>query len=253
MRFIKMGCSDSKEDLTPEEIAIINGELRLLYQQYTVTDVDLVYRKYSKGGQVNLNQWKDISNKLKIAIYTSPVAPEIQALFDSLKTDNLYSLQDLLVLSIYLSIGTSQDKARLLFEAYDDSDDKLLSKSDLQKLSGFIIEIAVEKTHPLVRSNDLNEITPEDLTKFIQKLRPVKNKGKQELLKVFMGGDISQQSVSMDKFVENLTTPSTVQLLTFQGIRKFLKKQEITQNKFAALVGKPKVEGSENKVLGNKS
>ena len=243
--FINMGCASSKEDLTPEEVALINGELRLQYQQYSVNDVDLVSRKYSKGGQINSNQWKDISNKLKISIYSEPVPPEIQGLYDSLKLDNSYSLKDLLVIGVYFSSGTSQDKARLLFEAYDESDDKILNKGELQKLAGFIVELAVEKTSKLVVEEDPNKFSKDNLARFLQDLRAVKNKGKQELLKVFMGGDLALQSVSIDKFVENLTTPSTLQLLTMQGIRKFLKKQKVTQQKFAGLTGLKKPAGSE--------
>ena len=112
-----------------------------------------------------------------------------------------------------------------------------MNKGALQQLANYIIDLAVEKTNSLVLENDPNEVRKEDLASFLQKLRAVKNKGKQEMLKTFMGGDTNQQSISIDKFIEHLLTPTTSQLLTLQGIRKFLKKQEITAGKFAALTG----------------
>ncbi|OMJ69781.1 hypothetical protein SteCoe_32396 [Stentor coeruleus] len=244
-----MGCTDSKDNLTPEELAIMNGELSLMYQAYQASDVDLIYRKYSNDGVVNISQWQNVSSKLKISAYSIPTSPKIQKFYDSLKSENKYKLRDLLVIGIYLTTGKSIDKARLLFEAYDENDTKVLSKGDIQQMTSFIVEVAVEKTCVLVQDDDPNNVQPEDMAKFLQKLRVVKNKGKQELCKMFLGGDPALTELNMEKFVENVTMPSTVQLLTFQGVRKFIKKQEITASKFAALTSLKKPVGpSEPKV-----
>ncbi|OMJ82918.1 hypothetical protein SteCoe_16249 [Stentor coeruleus] len=238
-----MGCTDSKDNLTPEELAIMNGELSLMYQAYQASDVDLVYRKYSNDGIININQWQNVSSKLKLAAYSAPMPPKIQKFYDSLKAENKYKLRDLLVIGIYLSTGKSIDKARLLFEAYDENDAKVLSKGDIQQMTSFIVEVAVEKTCVLIQDDDPNNVQPEEMAKFLQKLRTVKNKGKQELCKMFLGGNPALTELTMEKFVENVTMPSTVQLLTFQGVRKFIKKQEVTASKFAALTSLKKPTG----------
>lgn len=230
-----MGCAGTKSEMTPEEALIIKGESRLLYQEHSAVQVDMAHRKYSKGGYVNENQWKDISKFLNLAIYNESTPKAIQDFYTSLKSENKYSLRDLLVLGIYLSRGDPQDKVRLIFEAYDSNNDKILNKTHLQQLASFLIDLAVEKTYGLIPEKEGEKVSQENLNKFLQRLRGAKNKGKTELLKVFMGGDITQDSVNMEKFIENLTTPSTITLLALAGIREFLKKQEITSSKFAAL------------------
>ncbi|OMJ73625.1 hypothetical protein SteCoe_27642 [Stentor coeruleus] len=245
-----MGCAGTKSEMTPEEALIIKGESRLLYQEHSAVKVDMAYRKYSKGGFVNENQWKDISKFLNLAIYNDSTPKAIQDFYTSLKTDNKYSLRDLLVLGIYLSSGNPTDKVRLLFEAYDSNNDKILNKTHLQQLASFLVDLAVEKTYALIPHEEGEKVSQENLNSFIQRLRGAKNKGKNELLKVFMGGDLTQDSVNMEKFVENLTTPSTITLLTLPGIRDFLKKQEITSSKFAALTALKKNNPEQKKPEG---
>ncbi|OMJ92501.1 hypothetical protein SteCoe_4741 [Stentor coeruleus] len=247
-----MGCAGTKSEITPEEALIIKGESRLLYQEHSATQVDMAYRKYSKGGYVNENQWKDISKFLNLAIYNDSTPKAIQNFYTSLKSENKYSLKDLLILGIYLSKGNPEDKVRLIFEAYDSNNDKILNKTHLQQLAAFLIELAVEKTYELIPDEEGEKVSKDDLKKFIQRLRGAKNKGKNELLKVFMGGDLTQDSVNMEKFIENLTTPSTVTLLTLAGIREFLKKQEITSSKFAALTSLKKNNPEAQKKLESK-
>ena len=170
----------------------------------------------------------------KLVIGISSDNQELQSFYNSFKVDNKYPLKPILIMGILLTNAESSTKARLIFEVLDENNEKVLSKSHLFKLAGIIIDSAVEKTNMLVSNL---KIRKEDIAKFIQKLRLAKIRSQNEMLKIFMGGDSSQDFIKLNDFVDNLTVPGASSLMNLQGVRKFIMKQEITSEKFSMLSG----------------
>ena len=233
-----MGCGDSRDELNSEEVVLIHAERSLLYHELNPTDIDFICRKYSKEGLINENQWKDIHKRLSTAI-SLPLPPQqVLDFYKNLQTDNKFFLREILVLGIILTGSDSQIKAKLIFEAFDENNEKILYKYDLSSLCSFLVELSVEKTYILISDPRVNK---DEIGKFIQKLRDGKKKAKDELLKVCLGGNLEVESIKINKFIEILSIPSNSQLMTLQGIRKLVLRQESTDGKFSAFLrGRPR-------------
>ena len=184
-----------------EEARFFNGENHLLLSSHYCVDVDLMIRKYSFSGFINENQWENICLYLDIPPYTNPSihTETIKMYYDLYKTDKGYRLDWLLVLALFLSGGSDEVKAKLLFEIFDNENVKILTKETIEKMSDVIFDILVEKNKALVRNDDPNRVSEEEHLTYLERLRSGYKTYKIE----FVSKMINQnQGCSLKEFVE---------------------------------------------------
>ncbi|OMJ80052.1 hypothetical protein SteCoe_19781 [Stentor coeruleus] len=221
-----MGCGESKQEITLEEIALIQAEKTLLYSNYTPQALDFVYRKYSTNGFINENQWADIHKNLNLALSTKYPDPKLIAFYSSFKIKAKYPLKEVLLLAIILSQDQKNRKLELIFEIFDEENEKRLSQAKVKELCLLLIDFALEKMSLLV---DYNKITRDSIVVYIQKLRMLKSFAINELVGMILG---DAEYITLNEFVENLRKPSASSIMTLHGIRSYLKKQEILSDRF---------------------
>lgn len=218
-----MGCAVSKNYLTPEEIRFSKGEDDLHYSGIDVEDIDLVHRKYSYNGTINTSQWDKISKKLSLrtsaASGTIPIV--VTAFYESFSQFDEYDLQKLLVLGIFLGRGTGEVKARLLFEAFDMKDKKVLEKYELEDLYDTIYDVVVVKSKVLFNKDLPPIISTEDYNNYFDKLKAGSEAFKTEFLTLFLDSD---EKTSITKFVEVFKDKNYSDLLSSVEFRKVLRK-----------------------------
>ena len=111
-----MGCFESRLDA---EEALENAEKNLGFFDKPVELINTTIRKYSHKSKVNQAQLERISNQLSLTILPANIC--VQAFLNYLKkSDNTYSLKELLVIGILLGKGPINEKAGLLYSVFDD-------------------------------------------------------------------------------------------------------------------------------------
>ena len=133
-----MGCNQGRENNSIEEEIIKKCEFSLNYNLKNCKDVDTSHRKFSYKGRINANQFKDITTKLCLAVSLHPTRKIIEFYNNFKVNQEDYSLNQLLLLGILLSSGSSMNKARLLFEIEDKINTNILKKANVQAL---VVEI----------------------------------------------------------------------------------------------------------------
>lgn len=224
-----MGCGESKQDMTLEEIALIQAEKKLLYSNYSSQALDFVYRKYSTNGLINENQWADIHKKLRLAISSKHPNPNLIAFYASFKIKAKYPLKEVLLLAIILSQDQSNRKLELIFEIFDEENEKRLSQDKVKDLCLLLIDFALEKMSLLV---DYEKIAREAIVVYIQRLRMLKGFAIHDLVEMICG---NAEYITLNEFIGNLRKPSAMLILTLHGIRSYLKKQEILSDRCKSL------------------
>ena len=111
-----MGCFESRLDA---EEALENAEKNLGFFDKPVELINTTIRKYSHKSKLNQAQLERISNQLSLTIFPANIC--VQAFLNYLKkSDNTYSLKELLVIGILLGKGPINEKAGLLYSVFDD-------------------------------------------------------------------------------------------------------------------------------------
>ena len=219
-----MGCQDSRIDLTAEEAAIMNAESLLEYSSLSALDVDKIHRKYSYEGTIFEDQWHEIRKILKlkknIRLYTSQEITDFTGHFQILPGQ--YSLKKLLVLGILLSTGSIEEKSKLLFEVEDEESKKILNKKKIKELVNMIIEIPIEITSNIEFTDPVNNVTRNDIKKYIQKLK----RGKENCAKIIIDKILEgKEWISIEEFSIKMKNDNFEELLSTHGVRKFVKEQ----------------------------
>lgn len=116
-----MGCFQSLGTL---EDSIKIAEKSLGFEDCSCEEINNVIRKYSFKLKINQSQLERINTQLELRIF--PLTYFTQCFLGSLrKSDNTFCLKELQVLGIMLGSGTKEEKARLIYQVFDD----LLSNS----------------------------------------------------------------------------------------------------------------------------
>ena len=118
--------------------------------------------------------------KKNIRLYTSQEITDFTGHFQILPGQ--YSLKKLLVLGILLSTGSIEEKSKLLFEVEDEESKKILNKKKIKELVNMIIEIPIEITSNIEFTDPVNNVTRNDIKKYIQKLK----RGKENCAKIII-------------------------------------------------------------------
>ena len=216
-----MGCSDSRTDITAEEATVANAEAILEYSHLPAYYTDLIHRKYSYEGKIVEDQWKDIYKTLDLAPNKSYAMQSVVNFFDNFKIGpGEYSLKKLLVLGILLSKGSSEEKARLLFEVQDEAGSGILTTEGLDDLIKLMLDISIEINTKIKIKDDINQVTEEDIRRYVAKLRRGVGKAQSTILETILDGS---QSITVEEFIRKMSHSTRPELLTAQGLRKFSK------------------------------
>jgi Ca2+-binding EF-hand superfamily protein len=215
-----MGCASSRFDKSQEEVVLETLERNLLFCKNSACDVDLIVRKYSFQGVINENHWRNIVKILNLN-YTSENIKEFYRCFES--KDKGFYLNKILVLGILNGNDSKENKARLLFEAFDTLDSKIADKSTLRYIFDSIIECSVESVKSLVKVMNQGE-KEEKLIEFLQtigaKVRKVRKTWTENIMQ-------DEENVSMNRFIEYMKNDQDMDLLSPVGVRHTLKKFKI--------------------------
>lgn len=227
-----MGCSSGRADLSPVEKNFHSGELQLKYHIHDAKTADLIHRKYSTGGVVNDNQWLDICKKLELGFsqVSNPFISNIRAFYEGFKKNSVFPLSDLLVLSILLSTGNSEQKSRLLFEAFS-PDNSELPKSEVGRMHDVLFKNTVKRALHLMKEDLKTKVDPEEQKNFVERMKQGRENFREHFVLSLVGDG---ESVSLEGFVEWFRDPKNKEALTSTGFRKMLRehgKEEVKVHK----------------------
>ncbi|OMJ87860.1 hypothetical protein SteCoe_10346 [Stentor coeruleus] len=223
-----MGCFTSRNDITPEETAVMDFESLLGYSDLSPSHLDKIHRKYSYNGKISENQWKDICDTLKLAPSKIEASQHINNYYDKYRSgENAFALNELLVLGILLSKGKPGEKAKLLFEVYDEKGLGELDLSQIHDLLSVMVKIAIELNPQVVVKDGVNGVSIQDLTKYFEKL----NKGKGVAIGMAEMEILNKNgSVKSTEFVKMLNGKMSY-FVSPHGIRKYVKMQMPARSK----------------------
>ncbi|CAG9334764.1 unnamed protein product [Blepharisma stoltei] len=220
-----MGCVDSKLSCSSVERSIMNAEAELGYEKKNCWYIDFIHRKYSIGGWVNHEQWRDISCSLLIQTKNTSSNTKIERFFSSIANFNgKLPLKSLLIIGFLLGEGTYQEKSQLFFDIYDTNNSKIIFKSDIHALVEEMLDIAINKIPILAcKPQASNE---EDFQKYLQELHQFKEAAQELIVRKFIGADNSEHSITLSEFQANFQDISTAELLSSHGLRSFVYSQK---------------------------
>jgi Ca2+-binding EF-hand superfamily protein len=217
-----MGCITSRNDISPEETVVMDFETLLGYSTLSPSHLDKIHRKYSYNGKISDNQWKDICYTLNLAPNKIEASQHISNYYDKYRTeDNSFALNELLVLGILLSKGRPGEKAKLLFEVFDENASGGLGLGQIHELLSVMVKVALELNPQVVVKDGVSDVGAQDLMKYFEKL----NKGKEVAIemaeKEILGKDGMVKSM---EFVKALSGKMSY-FVSPHGIRKYVKLQ----------------------------
>lgn len=217
-----MGCITSRNDISPEEDVVMDFETLLGYSALSPSHLDKIHRKYSYNGKISDNQWKDICYTLKLAPNKIEASQHINNYYDKYRTgENSFALNELLVLGILLSKGRPGEKAKLLFEVFDENGSGVLELSQIHDLLSVMVKVAIELNPQVVVKDGVNNVGVQELTKYFEKLDKGKGLAIEMAEKEIMNKD---GNVKSSEFVKALTGNMSY-FVSPHGIRKYVKLQ----------------------------
>lgn len=216
-----MGCYFPRIGITAEEAAVINFETNLRYSDLSVIYLDKVHRKYSYKGNISESQWKDICNILKLSLSYLDCSQHILNYYENYKGSTYnFSLKKLLILGVLLGDGKPLEKGRLLFEAMDDSGCEILNSGQVQDLVEIMVKIACEMNPRILMKDEFNDVTFEDLEKYMAKLsRGIKDAIHKAVEEIMKGCDM----IRIKEFLSRLSLGEMQSFLSANGVRTYVK------------------------------
>ena len=213
-----MGCISSRRDNSQEEEILETLERNLHFYSNTSSDIDFTMRKYSFKGIINENYWLSIVKLLNLNATSEEIKDYFKTYEDKEKGGLV--LNEILVLGILNGKDSKETKARLLFEAFDIVDSKVLDKKTLRHLFDTIADVSVENAKVLVKV--VNQVEKEDkLVEFLKRI----DENKKNLRKFWIQKIVDdQENISLNRFVEHIKLDSEIDILTTSGFRHSLKK-----------------------------
>lgn len=145
-----MGCFESRVNI---EEALNLAEAKLGFADHSVDVIYTTIRKYSHKSKVNQAQLERISNQLSLTIF--PVTFYTQNFLNALrKPDETFALKDLLVIGVFLGGGNAKEKAKYMYEIFDDFLEDSIERT---RISGEVLKtlskICIEVLPHLVRGD----------------------------------------------------------------------------------------------------
>lgn len=214
-----MGCINSRSDRSQAEQTLEVLERNLLFHTNSSSDIDLYIRKYSHQGMINNNHWVNIVKNLNL----NYLSTEIQDFFTQFGNEEGLILNQVLVLGILNGSDSQETKARLLFEAFDIHDTKILEKEGLRLLYDTIFENTVVKVRSLVKVIHQKERENECL-EFLDKVKEKDKKFRRWFIKIFLA---DEENCSLNRFITCFRDEVSEDWLTPSGFRRALKEFKV--------------------------
>lgn len=201
-----MGCMNCSR-VNREEACITEASDLLGFRNKHAKEVDSIIRKYSSDIVINDQQFTALAKHLQLAVNTR-TAP----LFERLRESNgNYDRRSLIVLGVLLSSGLSGEKAKVLFEAYDNEHSSVISVQEVDAMLDAMTSIAAALLPELVTAD--SEVKAYSLA--IQGSSP---ELKQEIKRDSVEGD----TVKKHRFIMSMSQLHGGQLVHAGGLRSYL-------------------------------
>ena len=218
-----MGCTVSKPEQSAEEEAIQLGEQTLLYENVNCIEVDRIHRKYSNSGKINLAQLLEISKKLSLASVDLLSDKRLEHFYNTFKSEESYSLNQLLVMGVLASRGTALEKAKTLFEIEDKVNSKFIKRTSVENLAKNILEVSNVNLPLIYVIEEGSKATENSIKDYSRRLAIKIAAAVPILANLFMG--TAGNEISLSDFINNFRVEEVGKLVTPQAIRKFTNQQ----------------------------
>ena len=218
-----MGCTVSKSEKSAEEEAIQLGEESLHYNQVYCIEVDRIHRKYSNSGKINPSQFLEISKKLNLASANLSSDKKLQHFYDSFKSEENYSLDQLLVLGVLASGGTALEKAKTFFEIEDKVNSKFIKRANVENLARNILKVSIIDLPLIYVIGEETKATENSIKEYSRRLTTKITAAVPILANLFMG--TAANEISLNDFINSFRVEETGKLITSEAIRKFANQQ----------------------------
>ena len=216
-----MGCASSRNDMTPVESTLHNGEQTLIYQGHLLADVFKIHIEYSENGYVTPDKLMKIAKILKLGLYFEEAEGKIRPFYDNFKVGENYCLKKLLVVAMLIIPGSGSEKSKLLFDLYDSDRKRKLEKTCISEIIDTLFDISLERLPTLILEADPNKVTSEHLSRFFEITRLGKEQSKNEIIEGVSGGKVE---VDKTDFSNYFGKEGNDLWLDSRGLRKKLRK-----------------------------
>lgn len=210
-----MGCFTSRDKLSPEELRLTEQESELGFGEIKANLADLVLRKYSYHDFINASQLQSSAETLGFVIGNSSSCNQIEAFYARLKKDEGIPLNTLLIVGLFLSEGEPTEKAKLLFEIYDEKQHGELGLLQVTKFVNEMYEVAVNH-FPTMIDHSIPEAY--DLKVYLEKIECIRTAATLKLAHSITNNGLK---VSKDDFIENMESEPLSKLFTTYGFRGY--------------------------------
>jgi hypothetical protein len=135
-----MGCTNKPLDLSGEELLLTANENSMNYSTLNVVYADMVFRKNAPHLVLNPSQFSSSAGLLGLNL-----GPKVKSFYRGLQSaTQTYSLNSLVITAFLLCAGTVDEKARVLFELYDDKQSEVLDAIKLRGMASDLHRVACE-------------------------------------------------------------------------------------------------------------
>jgi len=197
-----------------------NEEKILGYSNNDVSNIDMVLRKYSYLGKLNKKQMSQVAAQLRLNVSNSRGHMKIYEFYNSFKLPDEYDLSLLLVAGILLGQGTSDLKAKLLWEIYDVDGTEEMGKDVLYTILQDICNIALDRIAFLV--SDSPFCSEYKVKSYVSNCNAVRSRIIDKVLFLLLG---SLSSIKKARFITRISKILDGNMLTSKGIRKIMHEE----------------------------
>lgn len=192
-----MGCTNTRPNLSEEEILLTSWEEVLGFCSNDVRRVDYIIRKHAFGKIIHKNHMNAAIRSLKLRKLNDTEYPHIQDFYKVIETSEGYKFQEFLVIGILFAARPRDKKAKLLFEAFDRNAEDKLNAELLSDLFKMIADICIDISPKLF--NDRDELRKAKVQSYLGRLRNDKLQFVSEMVKNVLGDrkEVTKQEFQM--------------------------------------------------------
>ena len=201
-----MGCAYGRDRVSDEEAAIQAAEDALPITKKTTEEAVKKVQEISPSGYLTTAEFTRLSRELDL----SKLTPQQNELFKQFQRPEGYSKRQILLLTLLLSQGPAEVKAKYVFGVYSESSH--LPRTVAATLISDLVQLAVGRTTILVEMTD-------SIKAYIKELNEKTGKASESMLDLMMGKKAEASEV---QFVEAFQASDTAKLLTCRGLRNFI-------------------------------
>lgn len=215
-----MGCTWTRQDMSLEEMCLENKEKQLGYHRNNVSNIDIIFRKYSYLGKLNKKQLTQAASKLDLNILNSRGHMKIYEFYNAFKLSDEYDLNMLLVTGILLGEGSADTKAKLLWEVYDINGSDELGKDGLYEMLEDMFNIALDRISFLVSDSPI--CSEYKVKSYVSNCNSVRCRIIDKVLIQLLG---KLNSVKKGQFVAKMSKIDNGNMLNSKGIRNIMYEE----------------------------